>query len=84
MRNERTEKLCKGNQLVLQKYDFTKVQLIEDGYKTLLDDAAENDLSLSKMLKAIHSQESKKAAREKAKAVACKLKGMKLKETAKR
>lgn len=38
--------------------------------------------SVSKMLKAIHSQESKKAAREKAKAVIEELKQMKLKEAA--
>lgn len=36
------------------------------------------------MLKAIHSQESKKAAREKAKAVVDELKAMKLKEAAKK
>ena len=36
------------------------------------------------MLKAIHTQESKKAAREKAKAVAEELRGMKLKEAAKK
>ena len=35
------------------------------------------------MLKAIHAQESKKAAREKAKAVVAELKEMKLKEAAK-
>ena len=38
--------------------------------------------SVSKMIKAIHSQESKKAAREKAKAVIEELKQMKLKEAA--
>ena len=36
------------------------------------------------MLKAIHAQESKKAAREKAKIVIAELKNMKLKETAKK
>lgn len=36
------------------------------------------------MLKAIHAQEDKAAAREKAKDVAAKLRGMKLKETAKK
>ena len=36
------------------------------------------------MLKAIHAQEDKTAAREKAKAVSAKLRGMKLKETAKK
>ena len=36
------------------------------------------------MLKAIHAQESKKAAREKAKAVVAELKDMKLKEAAKK
>ena len=38
---------------------------------------------VAKMLKAIHAQESKKAAREKAKAVVEELRSMKLKETAK-
>ena len=37
---------------------------------------------VAKMLKAIHAQESKKASREKAKAVAVKLRAMKLKEAA--
>ena len=36
------------------------------------------------MLKAIHAQESKRAAREKAKAVVEELRSMKLKETAKK
>ena len=36
------------------------------------------------MLKAIHAQESKNAAREKAKAVAAQLREMKLKEAAKK
>lgn len=31
----------------LAKYGFTKVQLIEAGYKALIDEAAENDLSLA-------------------------------------
>jgi len=31
----------------LRKYGFTKVQLIEEGYKALIDKAAENDLSLA-------------------------------------
>ncbi len=39
---------------------------------------------VAKMLKAIHAQESKKAAREKAKAVVAELKVMKLKEAAKK
>ena len=39
---------------------------------------------VAKMLKAIHSQESKKAAREKARAVVAELKAMKLKEAAKK
>ena len=38
----------------------------------------------AKMLKAIHAQESKKAAREKAKAVVEELRAMKLKEAAKK
>jgi transposase-like protein len=39
---------------------------------------------VAKMLKAIHAQESKKAAREKAKAVVAELQAMKLKEAAKK
>ena len=39
---------------------------------------------VAKMLKAIHAQESKKASREKAKAVVAELCAMKLKETAKK
>ena len=39
---------------------------------------------VAKMLKAIHAQESKKASREKAKAVVAKLRAMKLKEAAKK
>ena len=39
---------------------------------------------VAKMLKAIHAQESKKASREKAKAVAAELRAMKLKEAAKK
>ena len=39
---------------------------------------------VAKMLKAIHAQESKKAAREKAKAVVAQLKEMKLQEAAKK
>ena len=34
----------------LKKYGFTKVQLIEAGYKALLDDAAMTDLSLAKIM----------------------------------
>jgi len=40
--------------------------------------------SVAKMLKAIHAQESKKASREKAKAVVAELRAMKLKEAAKK
>ena len=40
--------------------------------------------TVAKMLKAIHAQESKKAAREKAKAVAAELGAMKLKEAARK
>ena len=40
--------------------------------------------SIAKMLKAIHAQENKKAAREKAKAVVAQLKEMKLKEAARK
>ena len=39
---------------------------------------------VAKMLKAIHAQESKKAFREKAKAVVAELRAMKLKEAAKK
>ena len=39
---------------------------------------------VTKMLKAIHAQESKKAAREKARAVIAELREMKLKEAAKK
>ena len=39
---------------------------------------------MAKMLKAIHAQESKKAAREKATAIVTELQGMKLKEAAKK
>ena len=39
---------------------------------------------MAKMLKAIHAQESKTAAREKATAIVAELQGMKLKETAKK
>ena len=39
---------------------------------------------MAKMLKAIHAQEGKKAARQKAKAVAEELRAMKLKEAAKK
>ena len=34
----------------LKRYGYTKVQLIEAGYKALLDDAAEQDLSLAKIV----------------------------------
>ena len=34
----------------LDKYGYTKVQLIEAGYKALLDDAAEHNLSLGKIM----------------------------------
>ncbi len=34
----------------LKRYGYTKVQLIEAGYKALLDDAAEHDLSLAKTM----------------------------------
>lgn len=39
---------------------------------------------VAKMLKAIHAQESRKASREKAKAIVAELKAMKLPETAKK
>jgi hypothetical protein len=34
----------------LKKYGFTKVQLIEAGYRALLDEAAEHDLELAKIM----------------------------------
>ena len=34
----------------LKKYGYTKVQLIEAGYKALLDDVAEHDLGLAKIM----------------------------------
>lgn len=34
----------------LAEYGFTKVQLIEAGYKALLDEAAEHDVSLAKIM----------------------------------
>ena len=34
----------------LEKYGYTKVQLIEAGYRALLDEAAERDLSLGKIM----------------------------------
>ena len=34
----------------LKRYGYTKVQLIEAGYKALLDDAAEHNLSLGKIM----------------------------------
>ena len=34
----------------LSQYGFTKVQLIEAGYKALLDEAAEYDLGLAKIM----------------------------------
>ena len=34
----------------LKKYGYTKVQLIEAGYRALLDEAAEHDLSLGKIM----------------------------------
>ena len=34
----------------LKRYGYTKVQLIEAGYKSLLDDAAEHNLSLGKIV----------------------------------
>lgn len=34
----------------LKKYRYTKVQLIQAGYKALLDEVAENDLQLAKIM----------------------------------
>lgn len=43
------EKAEKINEF-LKRCGYTKVQLIEAGYKALLDDAAEHDLSLGKLM----------------------------------
>lgn len=42
----------KANQIdeFLKRYGYTKVELIEAGYKALLDDAAEHNLSLGKIV----------------------------------
>ena len=61
----------------------------EDGFREVLGAAEgmkEDKASwiVAKMLKAIHAQESKKASREKAKAVVTELRAMKLKEAAKK
>ena len=34
----------------LKKYGYTKIELIEAGYKALLDDTAEHNLSLGKIM----------------------------------
>lgn len=34
----------------LKKYGYTKVQLIEAGYQALLDEAAEHDIGLAKIM----------------------------------
>jgi len=34
----------------LKKYGYTKVQLIEAGYRALLDDVAEHDIDLAKIM----------------------------------
>ncbi len=34
----------------MKKYGYTKVQLIEAGYKALLDDAVEHDTTLAKIM----------------------------------
>ena len=51
---------------------------------TVLKHFMNTDIGQIRMLKAIHAQESKKAAREKAKAVVAELREMKLKEAAKK
>ncbi|MDO4733020.1 MAG: transposase, partial [Bacillota bacterium] len=54
-------------------------------YRNVFSVAPRSKVKLvAKMLKAIHAQENKKAAREKAKSVAAQLKEMKLKEAAKK
>lgn len=45
-----TRKYAEEINAFLKKYGFTKVQLIEAGYKALLDEAAENDLPLAKTM----------------------------------
>ena len=55
------------------------------GYRNVFSVVPRSKVKLvAKMLKAIHAQESKKAAREKAKAVVSQLREMKLKEAAKK
>ena len=54
-------------------------------YRNVFSDVPRSKVKLvAKMLKAIHAQESKKAAREKAKAVGAQLREMKLKEAARK
>ena len=65
---------------------YRRIQRLTDPhYRNVFSVVPRSKVKLvAKMLKAIHAQESKKAAREKAKAVVAELKEMKLKEAAKK
>ena len=43
-------KLAEEINAMLEEYGYTKVQLIKAGYEALLDEAAEHDLSLGKIV----------------------------------
>ena len=65
--------------LLRQGYDVVQISsIMETNINLMLIKLNE----LNRMLKAIHAQESKKASREKAKAVVSELRAMKLKEAA--
>ena len=67
--------------LLRQGYDVVQISsIMETNINLMLIKLNE----LNRMLKAIHAQESKKASREKAKAVVAELRAMKLKEAAKK
>ena len=67
--------------LLRQGYDVVQISsIMETNINLMLIKLNE----LNRMLKAIHAQESKKASREKAKAVVAELRTMKLKEAAKK
>lgn len=50
MGNKCAKKYAEEINEFLAEYGFTKVQLIEAGYKALLDEAAEHDVSLAKIM----------------------------------
>ena len=65
--------------MLRQGYDVVQISsIMETNINLMLIKLNE----LNRMLKAIHAQESKKASREKAKAVVTELRAMKLKEAA--